>query len=69
MDLPTGPMLGWFTQPLAGTDCPALTVPIARPGRLPIGVQLFGPPHREAWLVDVAQRLEALGVAAAPVAP
>ena len=68
VELPTGPALGWFTQPLAGTDCPALTVPIARAGRLPIGVQLFGPPHREDLLLRVAARLEALGVAAAPVA-
>jgi aspartyl-tRNA(Asn)/glutamyl-tRNA(Gln) amidotransferase subunit A len=67
VDLPTGPTLGWFTQPLAGTDCPALTVPIARPGRLPIGVQLFAPPRREAWLVQAASRLEAMDVAAAPV--
>jgi aspartyl-tRNA(Asn)/glutamyl-tRNA(Gln) amidotransferase subunit A len=68
VELPTGPTLGWFTQPLAGTDCPALTVPIARPGRLPIGVQLFAPPHREEWLVRVALRLEALGIAASPIA-
>jgi AtzE family amidohydrolase len=68
VDLPTGPTLGWFTQPLAGTDCPALTVPIARPGRLPIGIQLFAPPRCERWLVRIAQRLEAAGVAAAPLA-
>lgn len=67
-DLPTGPTLGWFTQPLAGTDCPALTVPIARDGRLPIGVQLFAPPRREDWLFRVALRLEAAGVAAARIA-
>jgi AtzE family amidohydrolase len=67
-ELPTGPALGWFTQPLAGTDCPALSVPIARPGRLPSGVQLFGPPHGEDLLLRVAARLEVLGVAAAPVA-
>jgi Asp-tRNA(Asn)/Glu-tRNA(Gln) amidotransferase A subunit family amidase len=65
---PTGPMLGWFTQPLAGTDCPALSVPIARGAGLPIGVQLLAAPHREDILFDVAARLEALGVAAAPVA-
>jgi AtzE family amidohydrolase len=69
VDLPTGPTLGWFTQPLAGTDCPALSVPIARDGKLPIGVQLFAAPRREAWLLRVAARLEAAGVAAAPVAP
>jgi AtzE family amidohydrolase len=69
VEAPTGPMLGWFTQPLAGTDCPALTVPVARPGRLPMGVQLFAPPRREAWLVHLAARLESAGVASSPVAP
>ena len=65
---PTGPMLGWFTQPLAGTDCPAMTVPVARTGELPIGVQLLAGRHGEDALFDVAARLESLGVAAAPVA-
>jgi AtzE family amidohydrolase len=66
-ELPTGPALGWFTQPLAGTDCPALTVPIARPGHLPIGIQLFGPPGREDLLLRIAAQLEVLGVAAASI--
>lgn len=67
-EFPTGPALGWFTQPIAGTGCPALTVPVARPGRLPIGVQLVAWRHREDLLFRVAAKLEALGVAAAPVA-
>ena len=67
-DLPTGPTLGWFAQPLAGTGCPALTVPILRAGKLPIGVQLFTAPHREDLLLRVARRLEQLGVAGAPSA-
>ena len=67
-DLPTGPALGWFTQPIAGTGCPALTVPIAHPGRLPIGVQLVARRHRDDLLFRVAAELEALGVAQAPVA-
>lgn len=67
-DLPIGPTLGWFTQPLAGTDCPALTVPIVRQGKLPIGVQLFAAPHREDLLLRVARQLEQVGVAGAPVA-
>ncbi len=67
-EFPTGPALGWFTQPIAGTGCPALTVPIARPGRLPIGVQLVTRRCREDLLFRVAGELEALGVAAAPVA-
>ena len=64
-DLPTGPALGWFTQPIAGTDCPALAVPLARPGRLPIGVQLVAAPGGESLLFAVAARLEAAGVVAA----
>ena len=67
-DLPTGPALGWFTQPIAGTGCPALTVPIAHSGRLPIGVQLVARHHRDDLLFRVAAELEALGVAEAPVA-
>jgi AtzE family amidohydrolase len=67
-ELPTGPALGWFTQPLAGTDCPSLTVPVARPNRLPIGVQLMARHNREDLLFRIAARLERLGVAAAPVA-
>jgi len=66
--LPTGPALGWFTQPIAGTDCPALTVPVARGNRLPIGVQLMARHHREDLLFRVAAHLEALGVAASPIA-
>ena len=68
VDVPTGPTLGLFTQPLAATDCPSLSVPVGRSGQLPIGVQLFAPPHREEWLFRVAARLEEIGVATAPVA-
>ena len=55
------------TQPLAGTGCPVLTVPIARPAQLPIGVQLLARPGREDLLLQVARYLEQAGVAAAPV--
>jgi len=67
-EMPTGPALGWFTQPLAGTGCPVLTVPIARRGQLPIGVQLLAHPGREDLLLRVARFLEQAGVVAAPVA-
>lgn len=67
-ELPMGPALGWFTQPLAGTDCPSLTVPVARSDRLPIGVQLMAGRNREELLFRVASQLERLGVAAAPIA-
>ena len=49
-------------------DANAAVVPVGRPGHLPIGVQLFAPPHREEWLFRVAARLEEIGVAMAPVA-
>ena len=62
LELPTGPTLGWFTQPLAPTDCPALTVPIETSEPLPIGVQLFAPHHCERWLFEAARLLERRGV-------
>ncbi|HLX28356.1 MAG TPA: AtzE family amidohydrolase [Casimicrobiaceae bacterium] len=68
VELPTNLALGWFTQPLAGTDCPSLTVPIPRAGRLPIGVQLMARHGGEELLFRVGARLESLGVAASPVA-
>lgn len=68
IELPTGPALGWFTQPLAATDCPALTVPIATAGALPIGVQLFAPRYCEAWLFAAARQLEHQGVVRRAVA-
>jgi AtzE family amidohydrolase len=67
-DLPTGPTLGWFTQPLAGTDCPTLAVPIKRDGKLPMGVQLFAAPNREDLLLRVAAQLEKSGTAFSPIA-
>jgi AtzE family amidohydrolase len=65
---PTGPTLGWFTQPLAGTDCPTLAVPIMRDGKLPMGVQLFAAPNREDLLLRVAAQLEKGGTAFSPIA-
>ncbi len=67
-ELPTGPTLGWFTQPLAGTDCPALAVPIMRNGKLPMGIQLFAAPNREDLLLRVAAQLEEHGTAFSPIA-
>jgi len=68
IDHPTGPALGTYTQPLAGLDCPVLAVAIARPGRLPVGVQLLAAPGREDLLFAAGEHLERLGIAAAPVA-
>lgn len=59
--------LGRFTQPLSFIGLPALSVPIQRPGQLPLGVQLIAAPYRESHLLRVATHLEAKGLIAAPV--
>jgi AtzE family amidohydrolase len=59
---------GVFTQPLSFIGLPVISVPLATPGALPLGVQLVAAPFREAVLFRVAARLEADGVVAAPVA-
>jgi AtzE family amidohydrolase len=61
--------LGVFTQPLSFIGLPVISVPVARPGQLPIGAQLVGAPWAEATLFRVAAALEATGAVAAPVAP
>jgi AtzE family amidohydrolase len=68
VEQPTGPSLGVFTQPLAGLDCPVLTVPIASAAPLPIGVQLLAAPGNEALLFDVASLLEREGVVQSTIA-
>jgi AtzE family amidohydrolase len=66
--LPAGPAMGLLTQPLSFVGLPVASVPIARPGRLPIGVQLVAAPWREDLVLRAAAFLEREGVAAAPVA-
>ena len=41
---------------------PALSVPLRRPGALPLGLQLIGRPGGEAMLMDYAAALERAGV-------
>ncbi|HEY3189184.1 MAG TPA: AtzE family amidohydrolase [Solirubrobacteraceae bacterium] len=62
------PHLGVYTRPFSFVGLPALTVPVHRPGALPLGVQLVAAPFVEATLFRVARRLEADGLAFAPVA-
>jgi aspartyl-tRNA(Asn)/glutamyl-tRNA(Gln) amidotransferase subunit A len=62
------PHLGVYTRPFSFVGLPALTVPVHRPGALPLGVQLVAAPFAEATLFRVARRLEADGLAVAPVA-
>lgn len=61
--------LGLYTQPLSLAGVPALSVPLSRPGRLPIGVQLVAERGGEALLIAVAQRLVDAGVVAADPPP
>jgi aspartyl-tRNA(Asn)/glutamyl-tRNA(Gln) amidotransferase subunit A len=54
--------LGIHTQPISFLGLPSLSVPLHRPGRLPLGLQLIGRANREGDLFGFAARLEARGV-------
>ncbi len=54
--------LGIHTQPISFTGLPALSVPLRRPGRLPLGLQLIGKPGGEAALMAFAEMLEGTGL-------
>ncbi|RAH99252.1 AtzE family amidohydrolase [Acuticoccus sediminis] len=55
---PVRPTIGRFTQAVSSLGLPIVCVPVARPGALPVGVQLMGRPDSEPLLLDVARRLE-----------
>jgi aspartyl-tRNA(Asn)/glutamyl-tRNA(Gln) amidotransferase subunit A len=61
------PNLGLYTQPLSFIGLPIVSVPVQRPGQLPIGVQIIAAPYNEALILRVAAYLEAQGIVAAPV--
>lgn len=61
------PNVGLFTQPLSFVGLPIVSVPLHRPGQLPLGVQVIGAPYQEALVLRVAAFLEAQGVVSAPV--
>jgi AtzE family amidohydrolase len=63
----TRPNLGLFTQPISFVGLPVVAVPIHRPGRMPIGVQVIAAPWREDLCLRIAAALETSGVAAAPL--
>ncbi|BBC73819.1 amidase [Altererythrobacter sp. B11] len=54
--------LGIHTQPITFTGLPSLAVPLHRPGRLPLGLQLIGKPHGEPALLRLAAMLEQRGL-------
>jgi 1-carboxybiuret hydrolase len=69
IEMPVRPNLGIFTQPISFIGLPVAAVPVWTPGeRLPIGVQVIGPPWREDLVLRVASALEAAGTCRAPVA-
>lgn len=68
-EMPVRPNLGLYTQPISFIGLPVVVVPVHRPGRLPLGVQIIAGPGREATALALAHRLERDGLAAAPVVP
>ena len=59
--------LGLYTQPLSLAGVPILSVPLKRPGKLPLGIQLIAGRGKEAVLFDAARCLvEADIVGASP---
>lgn len=54
--------LGIHTQPISFTGLPSLAVPLYRPGKLPLGLQLIGRPGAERTLFRFAAMLEERGL-------
>jgi aspartyl-tRNA(Asn)/glutamyl-tRNA(Gln) amidotransferase subunit A len=47
-----------MNAPWSGLGVPAISVPMPRAGRLPLGLQLVAGWHQDAFLLDVARRVE-----------
>ncbi|MEP1142180.1 MAG: AtzE family amidohydrolase [Henriciella sp.] len=54
--------LGLYTQPVSLSGLPILSVPLKRPGQLPLGVQLIAGHGKEAHLFSAAERLVKAGL-------
>jgi len=54
--------VGIFTQPISFIGLPVVAVPTAKPGALPIGVQVIARPYNEQAALRVAAHLEKEGV-------
>lgn len=61
--------LGIHTQPITFAGLPSLAVPLYRPGKLPLGLQLVGRPGGEGALFAFAAALEAKGAIGSSPAP
>jgi Asp-tRNA(Asn)/Glu-tRNA(Gln) amidotransferase A subunit family amidase len=64
--LPAAGHLGVFTQPMSFAGLPVVAAPVAKAGKLPIGVQIVAPPLREDLALRVAAAGETQGIFAAP---
>jgi AtzE family amidohydrolase len=60
--------VGIYTQPISYVGLPVISVPIMTSAGLPVGVQIIGAPWAEDRIFQIAARLEAAGLATAPVA-
>jgi 1-carboxybiuret hydrolase len=67
-ELPVRPNLGIYTQPISLIGLPVAVVPVPLEP-MPIGVQIIAAPWREDIVLRIANALEQMGVAAAPVPP
>ena len=61
-EVPSRTSLGLLTAPLTFIGVPIVTVPVRRPGALPMGIQLIAAPWREDQAFRVAAYLEREGV-------
>ena len=61
--------LGIHTQPISFVGLPVLAVPLHRPGRLPLGLQVIGKPGSETALLRFAAMLEDKGWTGATASP
>jgi AtzE family amidohydrolase len=68
LELPSRPNIGIFTQPLSFVGLPIMSVPVFKPGELPLGVQVIAAPYNDAAVLRVAAQLETMGISEAPIA-
>lgn len=65
-EVPARANLGIFTQPISFIGLPVVNVPVHRPGKMPLGVQLIGAPYQETTLLRVAWELQNRGTVTVP---
>ena len=66
--VPARSHLGLYTQPISLIGLPALVLPLAHAGSLPLGIQLIAAPGAETTLFAAARQLIDQGLVAVPAA-